>query len=416
VLILTAVRYADVAEPDRRRLRDRVEAEAYVASVCFKHGPPKLLGVELEWTVHHEDDPRRRLDAKHLAAALGPHAPPTLVPDSPHIPLPGGSPITLEPGGQVEISALPQANLAELFGIVTADLGFLIEILAAERLVLGHRGTDPHRFPRRVLNTPRYAAMERAFEPIGPHGITMMCATAALQVCVDAGQPDAVASRFAAITGLGPVLVAAFANSPDLYGRPTGWASARLRSVLGVDPPRSSPSAITADPAADWARRVLDTPLLCVRGPDACWDAPSGVTFADWLDGALLVPPTEDDLDYHVSTMFPPVRPHGYFEVRYLDAQAGAGWVTPVALLAALMSAPATVQAVAELCRPVADRWLPAARYGLADPLIAETARHVVELGVRALPDTGLSQEVAQSIATDLDRVLHRPASNGRTP
>ena len=50
------------AEFPTSRVRTRAEAEAYVASVCFKHGPPRLLGVELEWTVHHADDPRRALD------------------------------------------------------------------------------------------------------------------------------------------------------------------------------------------------------------------------------------------------------------------------------------------------------------------------------------------------------------------
>src|SRR5690349_9447693 len=213
---MTAVRETDTAQPDRTWIRDRVEAEAYVASVCFKHGPPRLTGVELEWTVHHEDDPRRPLDAAHLATALGPYAPRTLVPDSPQLPLPAGSPLTLEPGGQVEISALPQASLAELFDNVSTDLGALDELLAAEGLVLGRHGTDPYRTPRRILQTPRYAAMERAFSPIGPHGATMMCCTAALQVCLDAGEPHTVASRWAAVCSLGPVLVAAFANSPYL--------------------------------------------------------------------------------------------------------------------------------------------------------------------------------------------------------
>lgn len=414
---MTALREIDAAEPERRRLRDRVEAEAYVASVCFKHGPPKLLGVELEWTVHHEDNPRRPLDADRLAAALGPHTPRTLRPDSPQLPLPGGSPLTLEPGGQVEISALPKPSLSELFDTVNADAGFLVERLATAGLVLGQRGTDPYRSPRRILNTPRYTAMERAFATVGPHGITMMCATAALQVCVDVGEPAAVATRWAAVTSLGPVLVAAFANSPELGGRPTDWASARMRAVLGTDPVRSSPSGISADPVTDWARRVLDTPVLCIRGPGDCWDAPPGMTFADWMAGALPNPPTIDDLAYHVSTLFPPVRPRGYFEVRYLDAQPGGDWVTPVALLAALMSAPHTVDAVVEACEPVAGRWVPAARDGLADPPIASAARAVLDLGSRALPAVGLGQELIESIESDLDRVLHRaerPTTNGR--
>ena len=60
-------------------LRDCADAEAYVASVCFKHGPPRLTGIELEWLVHGPD-PARPLDRDALAAALGPHAPTALAP------------------------------------------------------------------------------------------------------------------------------------------------------------------------------------------------------------------------------------------------------------------------------------------------------------------------------------------------
>jgi glutamate--cysteine ligase len=399
---------SQVIEPYRHRLSDRVEAEAYVASVCFKHGPPRLVGAELEWIVHHKDEPRRPLDASLLSAALGPYAPRTLNKESPQLPLPAGAPLTLEPGGQVEISALPQPTLTELFGNVTADLAFLSELLASAGLVLGETATDQYRSPRRLLETPRYAAMEQVFEPIGPHGLTMMCATAALQVCLDVGEPDTLAARWTAVTALGPVLVAAFANSPVLEGNATGWASARMRAVLGTDPPRSSPSAIVADPVADWARRVLDTPVLCVRGDGDRWVTPRGMTFADWLDGARPERPTTDDLDDHLSTMFTPVRPHGYLEVRYLDAQRGDGWVTPVALLAALLSTPRTVDAVLDACLPVGDRWLPAARDGLADRALATAAAAVLDVGARALPAMGLGTDLTEAIVADLDRLPQR--------
>ena len=408
---MTALQDPHVRGPDKRRLRDRVEAEAYVASVCFKHGPPKLHGVELEWTVHHEDDPRRPLDASRLAAALGSYAPRTLVKDSPQLPLPSGSPVTVEPGGQVEISSLPHTSLAELFEAVTADHVFLAELLREAGLMLGDRGVDQHRSPARVLDTPRYAAMEHVFEAIGPHGITMMCCTAGLQVCLDVGEPHTAAARWAAVSALGPVLVAAFANSPTLAGRSTGWASARMRAVLGTDPPRSLPSAIVDDPATAWARRVLDTPVLCVRGEGERWVTPDGLTFADWVAGGLPTPPTTDDLDYHISTMFPPVRPHGYLEVRYLDAQPGGGWVTPTTLLAALMSDQPTVEAVLEACLPVGDRWLPAARDGLADQAIATAANTVLSLGADAVPGMGLPSELATAIVADLEKLLGRSSS-----
>jgi glutamate--cysteine ligase len=74
------------------------------------------------------------------------------------------------------------------------------------------------------------------------------------------------------------------------------------------------------------------------------------------------------------------------------------------------------VDEVVELCRPVAGRWLPAARHGLADSPVAAVARRVLELGLARLPDTGLPKEVAEPIANDLDRVLHRATSNGGTP
>jgi glutamate--cysteine ligase len=392
---LTTIQEAGAVEPDRRRLRARVEAEAYVASVCFKHGPPKLLGVELEWTVHHRDDPARRLDQDHLVAALGPHVPRTLRQDSPQAPLPAGSPLTIEPGGQVEISSLPEPSLGPLLDTVSADISHLTALLADAGLVLGNRGLDPHRSPRRVLDTPRYAAMERAFDPIGPDGITMMCATAGLQVCLDVGERSDVAARFAAVSSLGPVLVALFGNSPL-----PGWHSARTRAVLAVDPSRSSPLPIGDDPASDWAGHVLDTELLFVRRPGPNWDAPPGVTFADWIAGALPEPPTRDDLVYHMSSMFPPVRPHGYLEVRYLDAQDGADWIAPAALLTALMADPGTVDAVVEACAPA--------------------ARRVLDLGVPALDRLDLGPadraRVADRLSALRDRADHadRTDTNGR--
>ncbi|MDQ4007474.1 MAG: glutamate-cysteine ligase family protein [Actinomycetota bacterium] len=395
-------------------LRDRASAEGYVASICFKHGPPRWYGVELEWTVHHADDPARPLDTPTLAGALGPHAPGTLaddLPDAPAAPLPHGSTVTVEPGGQVELSTSPHEAVPALLTAACGDLECLDALLADSGLVRGDLALDGCRPPTRLLRTPRYAAMQKAFDRIGPYGTRMMCSTAAVQVCLDVGEPHQVPARWAALHGLGPVMVALFANSAAVDPDGRAWESARMQSVLGTDPARMLPPPAadpTEDPAPSWARRVLDTPLLCLRRPGGCWDAPAGTTFADWVAGALPHPPTTDDLDYHLSTVFPPVRPRGYFEVRYLDAQPGTAWITPVTLLAALMAHEDTVRSVVEVTAPVTDLWFEAARQGLANPAVAVAAQHVLDLGCEALDSVDVPAAPAAQVLTDL---AHRRAA-----
>lgn len=390
---------------------DRAQGEAYVASVCFKHGPPRRTGVELEYTVHHSADPRRPITPDVLAAALGEHVPRTVSPESPHLPLPAGSVLTVEPGGQVEISTLPHPDLGALAQAATADLAQVIALLAEHELVLGDAATDAHRGPRRILSTPRYTAMERRFSRIGPDGAVMMCATAGLQVCVDIGEPGDLAARWAGLHAMGPALVALFANSSCLAGRETGMASARWQAVMRTEPARTAPAPITDDPAAAWAARVLDTPLLVVRDDSADWTAPDSLTFAQWVEGtgsaARLRRPTFDDLDYHLSTLFTPVRPRGYFEIRYLDAQPPTDWFPPVALVGALLSSPATVECVLEVCEPVAQDWDLSVRDGLADPGLARAAAGLVELGCAALPAAGLDEPTARSVTESLHRRVH---------
>ncbi|MFN2495385.1 MAG: ergothioneine biosynthesis glutamate--cysteine ligase EgtA [Pseudonocardiaceae bacterium] len=398
-------------------LRNRTEAEFYVASVCFKHGPPKLLGAELEWVVQHSGNPQRPLQARHLAEALGPHAPSALVPDSPQTPLPHSSTVTVEPGGQLEISSPPCASLTELIATVDGDTAALTDLLDPAGLVLAGAGADAHRPSRRLIDIPRYAAMEIAFDRIGPMGRAMMCSTAAVQVCVDAGTAAEVAHRWAALHDLGPVLLVAFANSPWLAGRPTGWASSRMQAWFALDPARTSPRPVHSDiagwdPAVDWARRALDTPVLCQRRPSGRWDVPTGVTFADWLSGAWPDPPSTEDLDYHLTTLFPPVRPHGHLEVRYLDTQPEGQWLVPVAVVAALLADPGVTDAARDACAPAVGRWIEAARHGLRDSVLATAAATVFELACGALAALDTPAEVRLLV----EEITERRVRRGRCP
>jgi glutamate--cysteine ligase len=412
---------ADPPDPGPSVLRDCADAETHVGSVCFKHGPPQLIGVELEWLLHRPPAPRAAPDAAALAAALGPHAPPTLDPASPARPLPAGSAVTVEPGGQVELASPPMTSLPALLQSVRADTAALHELLAAAGLHPGHRATDALRPPHRVLQLPRYQAMEESFDRRGPHGRSAMCSTAAVQVCVDAGEAHEVGDRWAVLHAVGPVLLAAFANSPTLHGRRTGWKSSRWASWQRADPARTAPPAAgttNADPAAAWAHRVMESPLLCVRRAGA-WTVPAGITFADWVRGALPEPPTTADLDYHITTLFPPVRPHGHLEVRYVDAQPGRRWALPVTVLVALLSDHATIERVREACEPAQERWTSAARHGLSDRVLAHAAGTVFELAIARLAAVGAPEWVAADLIAMTEQQVLRglcPADDPETP
>jgi glutamate--cysteine ligase len=400
---------------DTRPIADQEDAEAYVALVCFKHGPPARVGVELEWTVHHRHDGDRPLDPRRLAAALGTHAPPTVAPGSSHAPLPHGSLVTVEPGGQVEISSLPSSGVGSLVNAVQNDISELDALLEPAGLRRGDAGIDPYRPPARLLDVPRYKAMQQFFDGRGPWGSAMMCSTASIQVCLDAGESSEVALRWHALHSVGPALVALFANSPVVGGRRTGWASNRLRATLGACPPFTHPVHSERDPVSAWVDRAMAAPVMCVRRARGHWAPDYPMSFAAWVAGAGDAPPTYDDLDYHLSTLFPPVRPRGYVEVRYIDTQPEGMWHHPLLLLSALLSSRTAADRACELTEHCAGLWLRAAHSGLTDLTLRRAARDLVELAADHLrpghpigADPVLAMAPAGGTAEDALETLHR--------
>jgi glutamate--cysteine ligase len=212
-----------------------------------------------------------------------------------------------------------------------------------------------------------------------------------------------------------------------------------------------------ADPRAAWAQYALDAEVMCVRrGEGQSWSAPPGLTFRDWLrgHGCEERPPTQADLAYHLSTLFPPVRPQGHLEVRFIDAQPGDGWIVPAAVVSALADDPVAAQlamAAAEEVWQYGDGpgldgalldgallssagrngagrngagrnragpnravgnghwapdsggppgpWLRAARLGLADPVLARAARDCFEAADAALGRAGAPADIRQRVA-----------------
>jgi glutamate--cysteine ligase len=322
----------------------------------------------------------------------------------------------VEPGGQLELSSPPAENLGELVSVTLADLAALRDAAADVGLELCGYGLDPLRLPPRMLDQPRYAAMERFFDRGGAQwGRQMMCGTASVQVCVDAGDDTGGQSGYQArwrlLHIIGPVLVAAFANSPLRDGQPTGWRSARQQIWSNLDPSRTRAPRPDGDPRAAWSRYALDAAVMCIREPgSADWTAPAGLTFREWIGGAAAVrAPTADDLDYHLSTLFPPVRPHGHLELRMIDAQPGDGWVVTAAVVTALTEDPIAADAALAAARPLwaaGDPSLRAARLGPADPGISAASRQCFDAAWAALDRMGAPAIVTDAVASFISRYV----------
>jgi len=372
----------------RKELVSRADAEDHVRRTAFRLAPPRLIGVELEWLTARADGTESRPELATLVDALGPHAPRTVVPSSSARPLPSGSAVSLEPGGQVELSSVPCTSARQVCDRLTADLRMLRALLARRSVTMLDRAADEVRPPHRLLRTPRYGAMELRYDRIGPMGRLMMNSTASVQVCVDAGKDDAdLARRWDLLHAVGPAMIAAFACSPRLRGAPDGdWVSQRMRAWLELDPDLTH-----VHHPADYPAWVLDAPLMCVRSDLSEWHAPPGATFAAWLAGDLDADirrrPTIDDLDYHMTTLFPPVRPCGHLEVRYLDAQPGETWQVPVAAFEALLSTPEVSAEACAVVAPVRDMWTEAARAGLGSLELRAAAAGLLSLAAESSRD-----------------------------
>lgn len=199
--------------------------------------------------------------------------------------------VAFEPGGQLELSLPCVAGPADL------DIQ-LRAVLADVRSDCGAYGVDLHATPvdpRGVAGVPlqlrsrRYLAMQRHFDTIGPAGRRMMRTTASTQLCLDWWPGAEGLEQWRVLNLAGPFLAAAFARSSGADGRLATW--------LRVDP----------------ARTGFDDRLLLGDDPIAA--------YADFAAGATVFT-TPGDVDEHLSTLFPPVRPRGrYLEVRFLDVQ-----------------------------------------------------------------------------------------------
>ena len=397
-----------MASPSARLTVD--DAAAHLRARSFAPGAPCRVGVELEWLTVAEDDEWARVEPGVLRRSLGGC-------------LPAGSTVTFEPGGQLELSSLPFVSVEEACAAAAADLAVARSAAARAGVALVGLGADPRRPPERVVDTPRYRAMEEYFAGDGLAGRRMMCNTAAVQVNVGLGPTAADAARqWRVASAVGPTLAAAFANSPLADGRPTGFRSARLAAWWAMDPTRTRPVDGLASGPDAWAAYALDARVMLVRTAAGEFEVPPrpSPTFREWLTGGDPLRsghagrPLLDDLVYHLSTLFPPVRPKGWLELRMIDALPDPWWQVPVAVAASLLLDPtAGEQALgAAAATAVTGAWAEAARVALAAPALAASARRCFAASLGGLARLGVDSSILDAVTDYAGRCVNR----GRTP
>jgi glutamate--cysteine ligase len=362
-------------------LADSSAAAQYIADGCLLDAPARCVGLEVEGHCHDPADPYRRPSWREIADVLEHLAE-----------LPAGSAVTVEPGGAVELSGPPAEGTLAAIDAMNRDQAVLRSAFADAGLGLVFLGADPLRPPKRINPGARYRAMEQFFRSSrsGEAGAAMMTSTASIQVNVDAGPQDGWAARVRLAHALGPMMIAVAANSPMLGGEFTGWASTRQRVWGDMDSARCGPilGASGDDPGTDWARYALKAPVMLVHTPDAV-AVTHWVPFADWVDGRVLLGdrrPTVADLEYHLTTLFPPVRPRQWLEIRYLDSVPDAFWPALVFTLVTLLDDPVAADIAAAAVEPVATAWDTAARVGLRDKRLYEAANTCVAVAADKAP------------------------------
>jgi glutamate--cysteine ligase len=129
-------------------------------------------------------------------------------------------------------------------------------------------------------------------------------------------------------------------------------------------------------------------------------------------EGHELGYPTLEDFVYHLTTLFPPVRPKGWLELRMIDAVPDPWWQVAVAVTAALLDDPEAFAVAERTCRPVAGCWAEAAAHGLGHPALASAARTCFAAALEALPRLGLDRGTVAATEAFVDRYVDR----GRCP
>jgi glutamate--cysteine ligase len=240
----------------------------------------------------------------------------------------GGGAISLEPGGQFELSGAPVETIHDTCRELHAHLAQLREI--ADPLGIGFLalGMSPKWRRAEVPAMPkaRYRIMTNYMPKVGGHGLDMMYRTATVQVNLDFSSEADMVKKLRTSLALQPVATALFANSPFTEGKLNGFLSMRSQIWLDTDNDRAGMLPFAFEDGMGFERYVdyaLDVPMYFVKRGDTYHDV-AGASFRDLMAGKLEQMPGEtatvSDWANHLSTIFPEVRLKRYLEMRGADS------------------------------------------------------------------------------------------------
>ncbi len=242
-----------------------------------------------------------------------------------------GQSVTLEPGGQLELSGAPLETLHQTCDEVHSHLAQVKTI--SEQLDIGFLGIgftpDWTREDMSVMPKARYGIMRAYMPKRGNLGLDMMFRTCTIQVNLDFASEADMVKKYRVALALQPIATALFANSPFTEGTPNGFLSRRSETWNDTDPDRTGILPFVFEDGMGFERytdHALDVPMYFVYRDGKYIDA-SGQSFRDFINGKLpALPgerPTIRDWEDHLTTLFPEVRLKTFLEMRGAD---GGPW------------------------------------------------------------------------------------------
>ncbi|HEY7764744.1 MAG TPA: glutamate--cysteine ligase [Aestuariivirgaceae bacterium] len=344
----------------------------------------------------------------------------------------GGGSITLEPGGQFELSGAPLETLHDTCEEVHDHLAQVREVGDALGIGFLGLGVSPKwtRAETPVMPKGRYKIMSAYMKRKGALGLDMMFRSCTVQVNLDFSSEADMVRKMRVSLALQPVVTALFANSPFLEGEPTGFKSYRSEIWRDTDPDRTGLLPFVFEDGMGFERYVdyaLDVPMYFVYRGGKYHDV-AGESFRRFLEGRLPQlkgeKPTLKDWSDHLTTIFPEVRLKHYLEMRGADSGPWRRLCALPAVWTGLLYDSDSLDAAWDMVK----HWSAADRQGLRDSVprlalsaqvkgreVRDIAREILALARAGLAKRGRKGCKGRDESRFID-VLDEIADSGRTP